>query len=692
MNTRPSKPFRSESIFDPFTRKLIRYLERVHDVYLPQRLLDFADDKQRLQAFEGAIKRAINHGGRVESLHAGIGSVFTAMLAVRFGVSKSTVCEKWPYLASIYNTLIDENGMSDRIQVMNTALTDLKLRKDTDALPNLLILDCIDPGLLGNGIGIYCQFAKQNLLSPDAQIIPRGATVYAMPVELRTDKICGFDLSPFNRYRRNPIYERIRLNRENYEPLADPFVCFEFDFSEPLTPEEKIISIITSNSGILNAVAYWFDLHLDEEIPLSPNPSMPVASTRPQALQYLNGEVKLQMGEDFQFRASHNCKKIHFELMKHKASGYGMNRLKPAIPHWHFPMIADQSRNGKYEAAIVRAVNRMESPRVLDIGTGTGLLAMMASRAGAHTVTACEVIPHIAQIAGDILEMNGYGDHIHLIPKSSFDIQVPRDMTQKANILVSETVDHSLLGEGFLAALTHARQFLLEDNPIIIPAAAIVYAAGIEIRTENLDGFNATPLNLLRLNHYTGLDLNSVEHRRLTHEFETFSFDFCDLEFKPDQRVFEIPVELDGYCNAITFWYRLFLDQETCIDTGPDSGTIAWQQAVNFLDQEIPVKKGDRLPIIGYHNLHMLGFGIDHVGSMLQGIPMTQKEHPRWLERLMEEEKDFQSYTREINDQIGQTDAQRVDKALNTVLENAVDLGFDPIIVSDFIIQLGYQL
>ncbi|MCP4075034.1 MAG: hypothetical protein GY744_02460 [Gammaproteobacteria bacterium] len=199
------------------------------------------------------------------------------------------------------------------------------------------------------------------------------------------------------------------------------------------------------------------------------------------------------------------------------------------------------------------------------------------------------------------------------------------------------------------------------------------------------------PLNLLRLNHYTGFDLNRVKHRRLTHEFEAISFDFYDREFKSEQRMFEIPVVMDGCCNAVAFWYRLFLDQETYIDTGPDSGTIAWQQAVNFLDREIPVNKGDKLPVIGYHDLHMLGFGIDSVGCMLQGIQPTSKKHPDWLERLMQEETDFQSYTGEINNRFGRFDAQRASEVLHTVLENAVDLGFDPVIVSDFIIQLGYR-
>ena len=43
----------------------------------------------------------------------------------------------------------------------------------------------------------------------------------------------------------------------------------------------------------------------------------------------------------------------------------------------------------QYAVDIIRKQNK--EPVVLDIGTGTGLLAMMAAKCGAKKITACEV-------------------------------------------------------------------------------------------------------------------------------------------------------------------------------------------------------------------------------------------------------------------------------------------------------------
>ena len=73
------------------------------------------------------------------------------------------------------------------------------------------------------------------------------------------------------------------------------------------------------------------------------------------------------------------------------------------IPQWHYDMLNDAGRNGAYDAAITAAVARRKGKDkgkdkdedndegkvgggrvdVLDAGSGSGLLSMMAARAGA---------------------------------------------------------------------------------------------------------------------------------------------------------------------------------------------------------------------------------------------------------------------------------------------------------------------
>ena len=72
-----------------------------------------------------------------------------------------------------------------------------------------------------------------------------------------------------------------------------------------------------------------------------------------------------------------------------------MRRLTSAmVPFWHIQMLNDARRNDAFERAIRKAVER-EGPgaRILDIGTGSGLLSMMAARAGARNIVTCERVP-----------------------------------------------------------------------------------------------------------------------------------------------------------------------------------------------------------------------------------------------------------------------------------------------------------
>jgi len=99
------------------------------------------------------------------------------------------------------------------------------------------------------------------------------------------------------------------------------------------------------------------------------------------------------------------------------------NAYNDVVSAWHFAMVNDQPRNNAFQAAIERAV---PGKHVLDIGTGTGLLAMMAARAGAQTVTTCEATPVIAERAHDIIALNGFGGRINVIANHSTAIATGR--------------------------------------------------------------------------------------------------------------------------------------------------------------------------------------------------------------------------------------------------------------------------
>eukprot|EP00966_Prymnesium_polylepis_P024041 553550-Prymnesium_polylepis.1 len=75
-------------------------------------------------------------------------------------------------------------------------------------------------------------------------------------------------------------------------------------------------------------------------------------------------------------------------------------------------MLCDERRNGAYHRAICRAVASLpKGSVVLEIGSGSGLLAMMAAKAGASNgvrVVGCEMHGVMAVAAQRVVAANGF--------------------------------------------------------------------------------------------------------------------------------------------------------------------------------------------------------------------------------------------------------------------------------------------
>ena len=239
---------------------------------------------------------------------------------------------------------------------------------------------------------------------------------------------------------------------------------------------------------------------------------------------------------------------------------------------------------------------------------------MMAAHAGAKEIITCEMVPQLAELTRDTIALNGLADRIVTLDNKSTSLVIGNQMAHKANLLVTETVDCGLLGEGIAVSIAHAKENLLTADAQIVPCAATVYAMVVESpRLRNLNcahtaaGFDVTLANRYATAHYFPVRLAAFEYTALTDPFEVFHFDFANETIVAEHKTIEVRGVRDGAGQAIIFWFNMQLDAENAISNEPGS-TTHWEQALQCLDTETPVRAGDMLLVNAEHDCHLIRF------------------------------------------------------------------------------------
>ena len=285
--------------------------------------------------------------------------------------------------------------------------------------------------------------------------------------------------------------------------------------------------------------------------------------------------------------------------------------LSRLIPKWHFTMLNDGARNDAFDRAIGRAVAAAGADAVvLDIGTGTGLLAMMAARAGANRIYACEMIKPLAETAAQIVQRNRYADRITVVARKSTDLKVGDDLPEPAGLIIAELFDGGLLGEGVIPSLRHAIANLAAPGAAVLPAGAT--ALGVLVECPDLRGINPVGqicgFDLADFDQfrnpatYKRFNMEVEPHRPLTDVFEIARFDFRAPPPADVARQLDLTATETGTGHAVVFWFDLHLDAETTLSTGRGSPHNHWGQAIQFLDRDLAVAAGQPVPLVAGHS------------------------------------------------------------------------------------------
>ncbi len=331
------------------------------------------------------------------------------------------------------------------------------------------------------------------------------------------------------------------------------------------------------------------------------------ASNHPQALAAL-AQILLDKGEEDRAR-SLALQARTLAPGNPEIAALTADILSAGIHDWHFSIVRDHARNAAFDGALRRAVR--PGMRVLDIGSGTGLLAMMAARAGAAEVISCEMNPAIAQAARKVIAANGYTDRIRILGKHSADLDLETDLGGPVDVLVSEIVSNDMLVEGVLPAVEKAAS-LLKPQGQMIPARGSVrvalafYPAADKRRMGMVDGFDLSAFNELSPKNFR-IKWHDRTLTLLSDAADLFTFDFTGRGPFPEGRSAVSLTAHSDAANGIAQWIHLRMDDAGEYENHPINAAASnWSILFYPFAAGLRYAAGDRIKLRASHDRHHL--------------------------------------------------------------------------------------
>ena len=288
----------------------------------------------------------------------------------------------------------------------------------------------------------------------------------------------------------------------------------------------------------------------------------------------------------------------------------------------HYGYLSDRVKLARYQAAIESVVK--PGHVVMDLGCGSGLLGLMALRAGAEQVLFVEE-GAVLEIARRTVLEAGFGERSEFLKVNSYELELPG----RVDAILCDHVGYFGFDYGILALLEDAKRRFLKDAGVIVPAEVELKLATVETEGGRAlagrwrDGsvpadfawVGTSAANTKQVVNLAPEDLLAEPASLATLELGAEAGDFLQWSA-------EFTCTRDGTLDGLLGWFDCRLHSKIHMSNSPTADDpLNRPQAFLPLDNPVAVGKGDQVKatVMARPADHILAWTVD-----LQGKQFTQ--------------------------------------------------------------------
>ncbi len=262
-----------------------------------------------------------------------------------------------------------------------------------------------------------------------------------------------------------------------------------------------------------------------------------------------------------------------------------MSRKKYATPFEILHAVSLLSQKTRIEK-FAQALERIIKPdmTVADIGTGTGILALLAAKAGAKKITAIDVNPQSIDYARRAAKLNGYD--------STIDFQIAHFSDffpqEKYDVVICEMLSSIMLIEQQIPASLHIVDNILKPEGTLLPQSVKLYGVLSE-SIELWERFESQGIMFPRIPQTVG-----PSDTKVLSEIEKL----CEIDLRTIKEPFSIDENIsfeimqEGIAHGLCGMFEAVLFEDIILNM--EDG---WRELLIPFDQPVHLSKGSTVEV-----------------------------------------------------------------------------------------------